>query len=43
MTHGLSPMPEPPVADRQVAVLIVGLPRSGTTLSQRLAAELDGV
>lgn len=43
MTHGLSPMPEPPFARRQVAFLIVGLARAGTTLSQRLAAEVDGV
>ena len=43
MTHGLPPMPEPPVANRRVAFLIVGLARAGTTLSQRLAAEIDSV
>ena len=43
MTHALSPMPGFPFTSRQVAFLIVGLARSGTTLSQRLAAEIDGV
>lgn len=36
-------MPGLPLESRQVAFLIVGLARAGTTLSQRLAAEIEGV
>ena len=43
MTHTSSHEPKPPFASRQVAFLIVGVARSGTTLGQRLAAELEGV